>query len=129
MTCICTSTCKFDCQATGGKESSKVTVMVHSLACEEVYFGMPDSRQLEFGAYMELELLVDLESLLVELVLDCNLTDSRAIKVVEPVDVVLDAVLGTLDGSDDEEVLQVGVGREGRVLEHDLLQQLDELAL
>ncbi len=60
---------------------------------------------------------------------DSNLSDSRAIEVVKAVDVVLDARLVSLDGGDDEQVLQVVVVGEGGVLQHDLLQELDQLVL
>mmetsp|Transcript_40808 Transcript_40808/g.97021 ORF Transcript_40808/g.97021 Transcript_40808/m.97021 type:complete len:941 (+) Transcript_40808:1922-4744(+) len=61
--------------------------------------------------------------------LDRDLANGGAVKVVQSVDVVLDAALFALDGRDDEQVLQVGIGGEGGVLQHDLLQELDELAL
>mmetsp|Transcript_12955 Transcript_12955/g.36409 ORF Transcript_12955/g.36409 Transcript_12955/m.36409 type:complete len:306 (+) Transcript_12955:758-1675(+) len=79
--------------------------------------------------HIELELLVDLKGLLIQFMLHSNLPNGWAIEVVEAVDVVLDAGLVALDGCNDEQVLQVGVGGEGRVLEHNLLQELDELCL
>mmetsp|Transcript_5703 Transcript_5703/g.10239 ORF Transcript_5703/g.10239 Transcript_5703/m.10239 type:complete len:275 (+) Transcript_5703:1294-2118(+) len=78
---------------------------------------------------VQLELAVNLERLLVQLVLHSNFAHRRAIEMVQTVDVVFDAAVVALDGGDDEQVLQVGVGAEGAVLEHDFLQQLNQLAL
>mmetsp|Transcript_10474 Transcript_10474/g.36145 ORF Transcript_10474/g.36145 Transcript_10474/m.36145 type:complete len:1393 (-) Transcript_10474:82-4260(-) len=79
------------------------------------------------GGDVEVELLVDEEGLLEELGAHRNLSNGRAIEVVEPVDVVHHPGSVRLDGGQNQQVLQVGVATEGRVLEHNLLQQLDQL--
>ena len=79
---------------------------------------------------LEAKLLVNLKSLVEHLVADRDLAHRRAIKVVEPRDVVRDAALVGLDRGDDEQILQVVVVGEGRVgHQHNLLEQLDQLRL
>ena len=77
-------------------------------------------------------LLVNEEGLLVQLILvaDGDLGDIRSVVVVESLDVVHHSLLVSLDGGEDEQVLQVAVGGELSVrgsVQDDALQQLDEL--
>mmetsp|Transcript_9903 Transcript_9903/g.26951 ORF Transcript_9903/g.26951 Transcript_9903/m.26951 type:complete len:285 (-) Transcript_9903:2813-3667(-) len=81
------------------------------------------------GLRLEAKLAVYLIRLLVQVVPDGNLTDGRPVKVVQAEDVVLDAGPVRLDGSDDEQILQIVVVGEGCVVQHDLFQELDELGL
>mmetsp|Transcript_98646 Transcript_98646/g.299391 ORF Transcript_98646/g.299391 Transcript_98646/m.299391 type:complete len:702 (-) Transcript_98646:1272-3377(-) len=76
-------------------------------------------------------LLVDQEGLLVEPVgvAQRNLGNVRPVVAIEPIDVVHDAGLVRLDGSQDEQVLQVPVLAEVGVVEHNLLQKLHQLRL
>mmetsp|Transcript_31185 Transcript_31185/g.87443 ORF Transcript_31185/g.87443 Transcript_31185/m.87443 type:complete len:318 (-) Transcript_31185:2509-3462(-) len=76
---------------------------------------------------VQVELLVDGEGFLEELAAHGNLPDRWPIERVQARDVVHDARLVRLDRREDQEVLQVGVAAEGRVLQNDLLQQLDQL--
>lgn len=75
------------------------------------------------------ELFVDAESLVVELVLVLlgNLSELLAVVVVEPVDVVHDSALIGLDRCQDQEVLEVSVVGEARVVQNDSLEELDKL--
>mmetsp|Transcript_7995 Transcript_7995/g.24171 ORF Transcript_7995/g.24171 Transcript_7995/m.24171 type:complete len:363 (-) Transcript_7995:2284-3372(-) len=79
---------------------------------------------------MQVALLVDQEGLLIQVVriAQRNLGDLRTIVIVQPVDVIHDTGLVSLDRSKDEQVLQVAVLAEVRgLVQHDLLQQLDQL--
>lgn len=76
---------------------------------------------------VQLRLLEDDERLLVQLRADGDVCDVGHVEVGEAVDVVHHARLVRLDGGEDEQVLQVPVVGELRVLQHDLLEQLDQL--
>mmetsp|Transcript_37454 Transcript_37454/g.84891 ORF Transcript_37454/g.84891 Transcript_37454/m.84891 type:complete len:394 (+) Transcript_37454:1675-2856(+) len=76
---------------------------------------------------VQLGLLEDDESLLVQLRADGDVGDVGHVVIVEPVDVVHDARCVGLDGGEDEQVLQITVVGELGVLQHDLLEQFDEL--
>mmetsp|Transcript_36899 Transcript_36899/g.63699 ORF Transcript_36899/g.63699 Transcript_36899/m.63699 type:complete len:420 (-) Transcript_36899:2862-4121(-) len=75
------------------------------------------------------ELDVDGQGLLVQavLLLGGDLGDIRTVEVVETVDVLHDLLLVAADGSQDQQVLEVLVARELTALQHDALQQLDQL--
>mmetsp|Transcript_9515 Transcript_9515/g.21823 ORF Transcript_9515/g.21823 Transcript_9515/m.21823 type:complete len:509 (-) Transcript_9515:2161-3687(-) len=79
------------------------------------------------GVHLLVGLLVDHEGLLEQLVGDANAGDVRAVEVVQTVDVLHHAGLVGLDGSQDQQVLQVLVVAELGALEHNLLQELNQL--
>mmetsp|Transcript_88548 Transcript_88548/g.255373 ORF Transcript_88548/g.255373 Transcript_88548/m.255373 type:complete len:374 (-) Transcript_88548:3001-4122(-) len=92
--------------------------------------GLDVREQHLHGLGVEVLLLVDEEGLLVQPVglAHCDLGDLRAVVVVQAVDVVHDAGLVGLDRRQNEQVLQVPVLAEvGRLVQHDLFEQLDEL--
>mmetsp|Transcript_5001 Transcript_5001/g.13054 ORF Transcript_5001/g.13054 Transcript_5001/m.13054 type:complete len:1209 (-) Transcript_5001:895-4521(-) len=76
---------------------------------------------------VQLELAVNGERLLVQLAAHGNLSHRRTVERVEAVDVVHDARLVRLDGGENEQVLQVRIPAEGAVLQHNLLQKLNQL--
>ena len=73
------------------------------------------------------ELAENGKRLLVQLAAHSDVAHRGAIEVVQPVDVVRHAARVRLDGRQDEQVLQVRVVAKRAVLQHDLLQQLDQL--
>jgi hypothetical protein len=87
------------------------------------------SNQHANGLNMLTELLVDAESLIEELILLLlsDLSQFNAVIVVKTVDVVHDTGLIGLYSSQNEQVLEVLVAGEVRVVEHDALKQLNEL--
>lgn len=78
---------------------------------------------------MLIELLIDAQGFVEKLVLFLlsDLSELNPVIVIKSVDVVHDSGLVSLDGSQDQQVLQVLVAREVRVVQHDPLQQLDQL--
>eukprot|EP00906_Rhabdomonas_costata_P003375 RCo005161 len=80
------------------------------------------------GLQVVAELLVDGEGLLEEVRTLRDLRDVRGVVVVQAVNIVHHAVLGRLNGGEDEQVLEVAIVLEFRVaVQDDLLQQLREL--
>lgn len=77
---------------------------------------------------VQTELVVDGESLLVQISRDCNESNVWCIVLVQPVDVVHDTGLVSLDGCEQQQVLQVRILREDGVLNNNLLKELDELS-
>src|SRR5258708_1361246 len=75
---------------------------------------------------MLLILLVDRERLLVQAVLDSDACNFRDVVVGKLLDVADDFALVRADGSEQEEVLEVLVLAEGRGLENNLFQDLNE---
>lgn len=75
------------------------------------------------------EFLVNAESFVIELVLILlgNFGELLTVIVVKPVDVVHDSALVGLDGGQDQQVLEVSVVGEARVVENDSLEEFDEL--
>lgn len=75
------------------------------------------------------ELLVDAQGFVVELVLVLlgNLGELLPVIVVQTVDVVHHSALVGLDRRQNQEVLEVSVVGEARVVEHNSLEELDEL--
>ena len=71
-------------------------------------------------------LLVDHERLLVQSMLGSDLRDFGGVVILQLVDVSNDLTLVCTDGGKEQEVLQIAVVAEGRGLDNDLLQQLDE---
>mmetsp|Transcript_18521 Transcript_18521/g.52004 ORF Transcript_18521/g.52004 Transcript_18521/m.52004 type:complete len:364 (-) Transcript_18521:2397-3488(-) len=84
-------------------------------------------QQHQDGLHLFVKLLVDLKCLLCQPMLNRLFGHSGTIKVVQLVDEHFDTAVVGLDGSEDEEVLQVGVVGERSGLQHNLLQQLDQL--
>ena len=79
------------------------------------------------GLGMLLVLLVDRKRFLVQPVVSGNLRNFRAVVVLELVDVVDNLALVRTDRCQQHQVLEVAVLAEGRGLNDDLLQELDEL--
>ena len=79
------------------------------------------------GRGVDLELAKDGERLLVQLAADGDVGDVGRVVVVQAVDVLHDARAIGLNGREYEQVLQVAVVAEHAVVEHDLLEHLDEL--
>jgi len=79
------------------------------------------------GLSMFFVLLVNHERLLVQPMLGSDLRDLGGIIILQLVDVSDDFTLVCTDGSKEQEVLKIAVVAEGRGLDDDLLQQLDEL--
>ena len=79
------------------------------------------------GGHVVVELLEDGEGLLKQTRSDGNIGNIRGVVVVEAVDVVHNACAVSLDGGQDEQVLEVAVASELVTLNDDLLEQLDQL--
>jgi hypothetical protein len=73
-------------------------------------------------------LFIDQECLLVQPILaKSNLREVWTVVVIKSVDVVDDTCLVRLDGGQNQEVLEISVVAELRVVKHDFLEKLDEL--
>ena len=78
------------------------------------------------GRCVDIKLAEDGKGLLVQLVADGNVGNVGSVVVVQACDVLHDARAVGLDGGQDEQVLEVAVLGEQRVVKNDLLQELDE---